>query len=115
MAGDIRAWLSGLGLVEFVEAFEENGVDWSLLPDVNNDDLKDMGVARVADRKRILKAIALLDTEFEAGVAVHPAADLSTLPGSFGPERRQVTYPDSRKRDLSLRRTLIRGCCDRRR
>ena len=55
MAGDIRTWLEELELGEFAEAFLENGVDQFLLPELNNDDLKDMGVARVGDRKRILK------------------------------------------------------------
>ncbi len=53
MAGDIRTWLEELELGEFAEAFIDNGVDQSLLLELNNDDLKDLGVARVADRKRI--------------------------------------------------------------
>ena len=57
MADNIQAWLADLELREFAEAFAENGVDLALLPDLNNDDLKDMGVGRVADRKKILKAI----------------------------------------------------------
>lgn len=57
MSGDIRQWLEGLGLGQYADSFLENGVDVDLLPDVTNDDLKDLGVTRLADRKRILKAI----------------------------------------------------------
>ncbi len=58
MADDIAQWLEDLGFVQYVEAFVENGVDFDLLPEITNDDLKDIGVARLADRKRLLKAIA---------------------------------------------------------
>jgi hypothetical protein len=57
---DVGAWLSGLGLGEHFEAFSENGVDADLLPDLTNEDLKDLGVVRLVDRKRLLKAIAEL-------------------------------------------------------
>ena len=40
----------------------ENGVDEEILPDLTNEDLKDLGVARLADRKRILRAIAQFDS-----------------------------------------------------
>ena len=80
MADDIQRWLAGLGLGAFAEAFVENGVDLSLLPDLTNDDLKDMGVARVADRKCIFKAIETM---------VSGAKDAA--PVSLGAERRQLT------------------------
>ena len=42
---DVRAWLMELGLERYAEAFEENGVDAALLSELNNEDLKDIGVA----------------------------------------------------------------------
>ena len=57
---DVGAWLSGLGLEDYAEAFDENGVDATLLSELTNEDLKDLGVVRLADRKRLLKAIAAL-------------------------------------------------------
>lgn len=60
MSDDIRRWLEELNLGQFAESFAANGIELSLLPDLNNDDLKDMGVARVADRKKVLNAIAAL-------------------------------------------------------
>ncbi len=55
---NVEAWLAELGLEQYAEAFAENGVDLSLLPELTNEDLKDLGVDRLADRKTILKAIA---------------------------------------------------------
>ncbi len=46
---DVGAWLRGLGLEEYTEAFAENGVDAALLPELSNEDLKDLGVTRLAD------------------------------------------------------------------
>ncbi len=43
---------------EYTEAFAENGVDAALLPEITNEDLKDLGIVRLTDRKRLLKAIS---------------------------------------------------------
>ncbi len=82
---DVGAWLRGLGLEEYAEAFVENGVDAALLPELTNEDLKDLGVARLADRKRLLKAIASLSEGDEQS-----GTNLSQPIPSEG-ERRQVT------------------------
>jgi class 3 adenylate cyclase/predicted ATPase len=57
---EVDAWLESLGLGEHAEAFAENGVTRDLLLDLTNEDLKDLGIARLADRKALLKAIAAL-------------------------------------------------------
>ncbi len=67
---DIATWLGSLGLAEHEAAFGENGADLALLPELSNEDLKDLGVVRLADRKRLLKAIDALDSGiFGMGVA----------------------------------------------
>ena len=53
----IKNWLTQLGLHEHDELFRENGVDLDLLPELTNDDLKDMGIVRLRDRKILIKAI----------------------------------------------------------
>jgi class 3 adenylate cyclase/tetratricopeptide (TPR) repeat protein len=80
---NVAEWLDKLGLGEHAAAFVENGVDRALLAELTNDDLKDLGVSRLADRKRILVAVAQL------GGASSPALD----PASevVHGERRQVT------------------------
>ncbi len=82
---NVEAWLTDLGLEHYADAFRENGVDPSLLPELTNEDLKDLGVERLVDRKTILKAIARL-SESEDEPAAEPSA-LTTIAG----ERRQVT------------------------
>jgi class 3 adenylate cyclase/tetratricopeptide (TPR) repeat protein len=84
-AMDIGAWLRELELEKYAEAFAENGVDAALLPELTNDDLKDLGVVRLADRKRLLKAIALLS---EGDDQSEKVSTRSTAPMG---ERRQVT------------------------
>jgi len=57
---DISAWLRGLGLEHYEAAFRDNEIDWSLLPKLTAEDLKDIGVAAVGHRRRLLDAIAEL-------------------------------------------------------
>ena len=80
---DIGGWLKGIGFGEYAEAFAKNGVDPSILAELTNEDLKDLGVVRLADRRAILKAIACLS---EAVAKSGPTAR-ETSAG----ERRQVT------------------------
>ena len=57
---NISDWLEGLGLAEYETAFRENAVDQDVLFDLTADDLKEIGVAAVGHRRRILAAIARL-------------------------------------------------------
>lgn len=79
---EVAAWLKGLGFEAFAQAFDENGIDASLLSELTNEDLKDLGVARLADRKKLLKAVEQL--------AGDGGADGSSVELPCG-ERRQVT------------------------
>jgi class 3 adenylate cyclase len=57
---ELRRFLEGIGFGQYVDKFVENGIDVDLLPDLTNEDLKDLGIARLGDRKRLLMAIASL-------------------------------------------------------
>ncbi len=57
---DIAAWLRGLGLERYEEAFRENEIDAEILPKLTADDLKDIGVTTVGHRRKLLEAIAAL-------------------------------------------------------
>ena len=57
---DIGDWLRNLGLEHYEPAFRENRVDSEVLPSLTADDLKDLGVTLVGDRRRLLEAIAAL-------------------------------------------------------
>ena len=59
---DIAAWLAGLGLERYNQVFHENEIDVGVLPRLTADDLKDMGVVIVGHRRKLLEAIADLQT-----------------------------------------------------
>src|SRR3954464_13304591 len=83
---DVSDWLRGLGLVDHIDTFAANGVDSNMILELTNDDLKDLGVSRLADRKRLLKAISELARDSAPDRL--PAASSSVVPDG---ERRQVT------------------------
>jgi hypothetical protein len=56
---DVGGWLRGLGLGQYEEKFRDNKIDADLLPRLTVDDLKDIGVSVVGDRRRLLDAIAI--------------------------------------------------------
>ena len=55
---DVAEWLRKLGLERYAAAFRENAVTADVLPDLTADDLKELGVAAVGHRRRLLQAIA---------------------------------------------------------
>ena len=60
MAREISQWLEKLGMAEYVERFAENRIDLSVLGELTDQDLKELGVV-LGDRRKILRAIAELD------------------------------------------------------
>jgi class 3 adenylate cyclase/predicted ATPase len=57
---DVADWLRSLGLERYEQAFRDNEIDAELLPNLTGEDLKDLGVALVGHRRRLLDAIARL-------------------------------------------------------
>jgi hypothetical protein len=64
----IADWLEKLGMSEYAQRFAESDIDTSVLRDLTDQDLKDIGVV-LGDRRKILHAVSEL-----AGAA--PAAPL---------------------------------------
>ncbi len=56
---EIADWLDKLGMSEYAQCFAENRIDFSVLPDLTDQDLEKMGVV-LGDRRKILRAIAAL-------------------------------------------------------
>jgi class 3 adenylate cyclase len=84
----IADWLEKLGMSEYAQRFAENRIDFSVLPDLTDQDLKDLGVV-LGDRRKILRAIAgLKSTET---VAPSPATEAVIARPQDAAERRQVT------------------------
>jgi hypothetical protein len=71
---DIGGWLRSLGLEEYEAAFRDNKVDAAVLSKLTVEDLKDLGVAAVGDRRKLLEAIAALrnDASVQTPPVAHP-------------------------------------------
>jgi SAM domain (Sterile alpha motif) len=41
---EIEHWLEKLGMSEYAQRFAENGIDFSVLPDLTDQDLREIGV-----------------------------------------------------------------------
>src|SRR5215469_8342225 len=83
----IEEWLGSLGLSEYADRFAENRIDLSILQDLTDQDLKDIGVV-LGDRRRILRAIA-------------------ELTGTISATPQLAAAPESKPRDARSR------CCSR--
>ena len=82
---DIGSWLDELGLGGYAETLAENEVDWEVLPDLSEEDLKDIGLPLGA-RKKLLKAVRAL------GDAAQPKGEPTPVaPSTSDAERRQLT------------------------
>jgi class 3 adenylate cyclase len=89
---DVGGWLRGLGLDKYEGAFRENGIDEQVLRHVTTEDLREIGVAAVGDRRKLLAAIAELaapSPSTEPGAPPSPAVPAKTPEVSA--ERRPIT------------------------
>ena len=96
-AVDVASWLRNLGLERYEATFRENDVGAEDLCHLTAEDLKDIGVAAIGHRRRLLVAIAKLRedsapqmagaNQSSAGINIHgrtPPADRDVLrPGGF--------------------------------
>jgi class 3 adenylate cyclase/predicted ATPase len=85
----ISTWLASLGMSEYAERFVENRIDISVLPDLTDQHLKDLGIA-LGDRLKILRATR--DLGNVSASAARPPTPAATEPAPRDhAERRQVT------------------------
>jgi class 3 adenylate cyclase/predicted ATPase len=84
---DIATWLRGLGLQQYAPVFRDNDIDGAVLPSLTAEDLRDLGIASVGHRRRLLAAIASLNEDGkQAAIAPHQEG-----PSAAEAERRQLT------------------------
>ncbi|MFP4834599.1 adenylate/guanylate cyclase domain-containing protein, partial [Paraburkholderia sp. BR10879] len=86
---DIEQWLHALGLEQYAQAFAANDIDLSLLAQLTDADLRELGVQSLGHRKRILAAAAP-----KPPAAALPVAQTAVAPHALeipADERRQVT------------------------
>jgi len=79
----IEEWLGGLGLGEYASRFVENRIEFSILPDLTDQDVKELGITAIGDRRKLLRAIAALATESAASstYASKPGATIGETEG----------------------------------
>ena len=90
---DVVAWLRGLGLEQYAPPFRDNDIDDAVLRQLTAEDLRELGVASVGHRRRLLDAIAAF------GAPPHPRLvrqdcrpkPPQTLAPKGDAERRQLT------------------------
>jgi len=87
---DVAAWLRGLGLEQYASAFRDNDIDGDLLRRLSAEDLRELGVASVGHRRRLLDAIAAFDAP-AADASGLAAETIATLAPKGEAERRQLT------------------------
>jgi class 3 adenylate cyclase/predicted ATPase len=83
---NIAAWLQGLGLQQYEQAFRDNAIDAAVLPELTVEDLRDIGVGLVGHRRQLLAAIAALRAEGRPAPAAVRREVIDTTA-----ERRQLT------------------------
>ena len=94
---DVGGWLREIGLEQYEAAFRENRIDDRVLPRLTAEDLKDLGVGFVGDRRRLLDAIAGLRTKASAAAPLLSDAPLAI---------------DKSKKDTAERRPITVMFCD---
>ena len=83
----IADWLEKLGMSEYAQRFAENGIDFSVLAHLTDQDLKDIGVL-LGHRRKMLAAITEITGTAPASPAPTPTTEHKSQDTA---ERRQVT------------------------
>jgi len=84
---EIADWLKQLGLSEYARTFAENDIDFSVLRDLSDQHLTDLGVS-LGHRLKMLRAIA----ELTGASAAAPQSPAAAKPApQYTAERRQLT------------------------
>jgi class 3 adenylate cyclase/predicted ATPase len=92
---DLAEWLGRLGLSQYAEAFAENNIEYALLPDLTEQDLRTLGVASLGHRKKLLRAI-------EALAAARQPGGAPTAPSATGAPSSPVQHREAEFRQITV-------------
>ncbi|MEO7338874.1 MAG: adenylate/guanylate cyclase domain-containing protein [Caldimonas sp.] len=110
----VSTWLAGIGLHRYADAFAEQDISMDVLADLDDADLRELGVATLGDRKRLLKALAAVSAaETPAGSATAASASVPALiPAAFvaGDEPGPAGAAASRPHDAERRQLTVMFC-----
>src|SRR5207344_204193 len=92
---DVVVWLRSLGLGKYEAVFRENEIDETVLSGLTAEDLKELGVAALGHRRKLLDAIAALSagTKLSATATQGPAAVDERPWGRASPSHGDVLRP----------------------
>ena len=86
----IADWLKTLGLAQYAQRFAENDINFAILSDLSDQDLKELGVSSLGHRRQLLGAIAEFSRAEQDTPATAATASVAQQPRDAA-ERRQVT------------------------
>jgi len=85
----VADWLEKLGLGQYAQRFAENDISFAVLPDLTDQDLKEIGMS-LGHRRQLLRAIAKLTRPDEDNPKTASTTGAAVTPQETA-ERRQVT------------------------
>ena len=85
---EIADWLESLGMSEYAQRFAENDVDCTILGDLTDQDLKDLGVVSLGHRRKLLRAIAALGGLSALAASPEGASSPAPVAPSVHPSRK---------------------------
>src|SRR6476469_4690705 len=97
---DMVVWLRSLGLGKYEAAFRENEIDETVLPSLTHETLKELGVAAVGHRLKLLDAIAALRNE--ASGRPQPVTAAPARPSAQAPSAAPVAEPVGERRHVTV-------------
>jgi class 3 adenylate cyclase/predicted ATPase len=92
---DLAAWLDSLGLSQYARAFAENNIEYAILSDLTENDLRNIGVSSLGHRKKLLRAIEALTAARQPNGTTAEVSDVAAMPPAAAQHReaefRQIT------------------------
>src|SRR5258708_31573638 len=91
---DLTEWLGRHGLGQYAKTFAENNIEYSVLPDLTENDLEKLGVSSLGHRKKLLRAIEALTAARQptgpTTAASNPPVVASSLQQQLEAQLRQI-------------------------
>src|SRR4051812_18549523 len=92
---ELAEWLGRHGLGQYAKTFAENNIEFSILPDLTENDLEKLGVSSLGHRKKLLRAIEELAAARQPTGTTTAVSNVTVVPPSLEQHReaefRQIT------------------------
>jgi len=88
---DIAQWLGSIGLQQYAEIFAANHIELEIVPELDHDTLKEIGISSAGHRLKLLKAAQRLDTASASSSTPADSTLESALNFGADAERRPLT------------------------